>query len=66
MYIKEFVLENATSTFAAISAVLLSQDDGLSDDWRLSKIHSLKNEYLVSFWLEHRELKHLHLVFADC
>ncbi len=33
MNIKELEGENVTSTFAAISAVLLSQDDGLSDHW---------------------------------
>ena len=38
MYSKELEGENASSTFAAISAVLLSQDDGLSDHWRLASL----------------------------
>jgi hypothetical protein len=38
MYSKELKLDNATSTLAAISALLLSPDDGLSDDWCLSSL----------------------------
>ncbi len=38
MYSKELEGENETSTFAATSAVLFSQDDGLSDHLRLASL----------------------------